>query len=709
MSDDTNILGTPGPEVAQAQQNAAPAQKANPKVTVQMPESGPGSMGWWWAQIDRDERVREKLAPLWKQNLNRYKGNAPNLPGIAANDTTTVNIDFANTEAKKSQLFGQLPTLNIAAKRQADIAIAPSVQAVMNSFLEYEIDAFQTVHEVLTDVICPSGIGFVEIGYQAFEGTPIQEPVMVPGPVDPMTGQASPVQAIGPDGHPQFETIPNILRERFYRDRFSPMKGIVPSFFDGSDYDDAPYLGRRFNMPTSQARQMFGPDVTFTPTATDKYRLSSDPDVNALTDTVSGVVIWYQSSYVRPDVADPLRYTQLVMLEGRGENRGGSQVLVHRDSPYQDLDERGAMVGGMRGNPISPLTIRYTSDSCWPNSDCSVSRSVVDEICEARSVNNIQRRRGIPMFGINTTLDTDSKGTAEAIAAGQNHGIIKFGGDPAAILKVIQPAVFPQENFRLQDILRQDCAEMWSLNLNASDDTETATKTASQDRKSDARLAKERICVQNWHIKCATKEWALLQKFADASQFAEVIDEERAQALAAWNEQNRNAPFRFTARPDSSMRVDNAQDREVWLRQYNIVANDPNVDRRKLVQSGFEKFNQDPTWFMTPEPPQPQPEKPKISLTMKLEDFAGPAAPTGYEILKDSGIEIPDSVKTLTGMLGVKSEQEQTAQDLVKHPKSMQQVEHPGHVKQVETIDQHAADRTGERAGAKPMNAESVQ
>ncbi len=365
-------------------------------------------MGWWWAQIDRDERVREKLAPLWKQNLNRYKGSAPNLYGIQSTETTTVNIDFANTEAKKSQLFFQTPNLNLAAKRQGDIAIAPIAQALTNGFLDHEIDAFQTTQEVLTDVICPSGIGFVEIGYQAYEGTPIQEPVMVPGPPDPMTGQpGQPIQAIGPDGQPQFETIPNILRERFYADRFSPMKGIVPSFFDGSDYTHkSPYLARRFNMPISQAKQAFGPDVTFTPTSTDKYRLSTDADVNSLSDTVSGVVVWYQSSYVRADATDPQRYTQLVMLEGRGENRGGSQVLVHRDSPYQDLDARGVVVGGMRGNPIRPLTIRYTPDSCWPASDCTVSRSVVDEICEARSVNNIQRRRSIPMFGINTTLDT---------------------------------------------------------------------------------------------------------------------------------------------------------------------------------------------------------------------------------------------------------------------------------------------------------------
>lgn len=707
MSDDTAILGTPGPEVANPSAEAVPVG-ANPKVTIEMPQTGPGSVGWWWTQIERDERVREKLVPLWKQNLRRYKGQPPNLYGISQRDTTTVNIDFANTEAKKSQLFFQTPTLNLAAKRQADIAIAPIAQAVINGFLTHEIDAYQTAQEVLTDVICPSGIGFVEIGYQAYEGTPIQRPVMV-DTMDPMTGQPTQVPAIDPaTGQPQIETIPNILREKFYADRFSPAKAIVPSFFDGSDYDNAPYLGRRFNMPLARVKTELGVDADMSRTDTDKYRLSDDADVNTISQTVSGVVIWYQSSYVRPDVADPLRFSQLIMLEGRGENRAGAQVIVHRDSPYQRLDERGAYVSGMVGNPIHPLTIRYTSDSCWPSSDCSMSRAVVDEICAARSANNIERRRNLPLHGINTTLDTNTKDVAERISKAMIQGIIPFGGDPSQILKVIAPAVFPAENFRFQEILRNDCAEIWSLNLNAQDDDETATKTASLDRKSDARIAKERTATQNWFVKFGAKVYALLQLFADETQFREIVDEQAAIALTQWNQANNTGLFRFTARPDSTMRVDNAQDREVWLRVYNLIANDPNVDRRKLIQTLIEKFNCDPTWFMTAQPPQPQPEEPKMSLAMKLEDFAGPAAPTGYALLEHAGIQIPDGVKTLTGMLGVKAEQEQTEQTALKHPKDAQQVEHPGHVRQVETIDQHAADRTGERPGARPMNAEAV-
>lgn len=716
MSDDSAIIGTPGPDVANPSVEAVPVG-ANPKVTIQMPATGPGSASWWWAQIERDERVREKLVPLWKQNLRRYKGSKPNLYGINPSETTTVNIDFANTQAKISQLFFQTPTLNLSAKRQADIAIAPVAQAVINGFLTHELNAYQTTQEVLMDVVCPSGIGFVEIGYQAYEGTPTQEPVMVPAPPDPMTGQPpigldgqpAMTQAIGPDGQPQFTVTPNILRERFYADRFSPAKAIIPSFFDGSDYDAAPYLGRRFNMPMQRLETELGVKADMTRQDTDKYRLSDDADVNTISQMVSGVVIWYQSSYVRGDVKDPLRFSQLVMIEGRGENRAGAQVIVHRDSPYQQLDERGAYVSGMAGNPIHPCTIRYTSDSCWPASDCSMSRAVVDEICHARSILNIERRRNLPLHGINTTLDTDTKDVAERISKAMVQGIIPFGGDPASILKVITPAVLPAENFRIQDILRQDCAEIWSLDLSPTDEGETATKTVSLDRKSDARIAKERIAVQNWFIKLGAKVYSLLQLFGDEKQFVEIVDQEAAAALTQWNQANNTGLFRFTARPDSTMRVDNAQDREVWLRVYNLVANDPNVDRRHLIQTLIEKFNCDPTWFMTPQPPEPQPEKPKISLAMKLEDFAGPAAPTGYALLADSGIEIPDGIKTLTGMLGVKAEQEQTAQDAIKHPKGAQQVEHPGHVNQVETIDKHAADRTGERPGARPMNSESIQ
>ncbi len=244
---------------------------------------------------------------------------------------------------------------------------------------------------------------------------------------------------------------------------------------------------------------------------------------------------------------------------------------------------------------------------------------------------------------------------------------------------------------------------MWSLNLSAEDSSdETATKTASLDRKSDARMAKERICVQNWYIDIAEGVFSLLQKFGDAELFAQFVDAKSAQQLAAWNEQNRAAPFRFTARPDSSMRVDNAQDREVWLRVYNLVANDPNVDRRKLIQTLIEKFNCDPTWFMTPQPPQPAPEKPSVSLSFKGDDLNGstPQGPVVFAILEEMGIQIPQLSKTISGLNGIEAEKQAAIEEQVKHP---------GHVKQVETIDQHAADRTGERAGVKPMNAERLQ
>jgi hypothetical protein len=244
---------------------------------------------------------------------------------------------------------------------------------------------------------------------------------------------------------------------------------------------------------------------------------------------------------------------------------------------------------------------------------------------------------------------------------------------------------------------------MWSLNLNAEDASdETATKTASLDRKSDARMAKERICVQNWYSgKIAAKVFALLQKFGGPEQFAEYVDANNAQALAQWNEANRNAPFRFTARPDSSMRVDNAQDREIKLRVYNLIANDPNFDRRKVDQWMIEAFNVDPTWLMTAKPPEPQPEKPKISLSFKGEDLNGstPQGPVVFAILEENGIQIPAISKTISGLNGIEAERQQAIEEQVKHP---------GHVKQVETIDKHAADRTGERAGAKPMNAEAI-
>ncbi len=104
---------------------------------------------------------------------------------------------------------------------------------------------------------------------------------------------------------------------------------------------------------------------------------------------------------------------------------------------------------------------------------------------------------------------------------------------------------------------------------------------------------------------------------------------------------------------------------------------------------------------MTAQPPQAAPEKPKMSLSLNGEDLnaANPQAAVVFALLEELGIQIPDIAKTASGIQGVVAEQRQAVTEQIKHP---------GHAQGVETIDQHAANRTSERPGPKVANPEPL-
>lgn len=675
------------------------------QILVEVPAEGPGSASWWWSQIEAAEKIRKKFEPTWKENLRRYKGQRHGLDsyGVPGAETITPNVDFANTEQKKAQLFYQSPELQLAARRREDVPAQALAQAVINQTLAHDIPVMAMVDEVLMDLVCPSGIGFSKIGYTAHLGAPIPQPKQQPV-TDPQTGAVTMRPAVDPvTGQAAVEMVPNILREVFSWDRFSPMKGIIPDEFDGTDYDDAPWLGMRFQGSAEECKEAYGFLPKVSRVDTDSYRLTDDRDREGNGQRMyDAVEIWYRSAYLREEIADPEHFTQLVLACGRGNAKAGAEVLVHRDSPYQTVDGRGVVTGGMRGNPIHVFTLRYTSDSAWPASDCSMSRNAVIELSLARSQMCMQRRRNLPMRWQNIAADPDAKGTAERLQKADTGSLIPLRGNGNELLGVLSPANLPQENWRGMDVIERDIAKIWALGANqngAPMDAGTATEAQIMQQNTETRMARERDKFLRTYVRGAEKVFALLQKFASTDRLVEILGKDGAAILTQWNKDNIQGVFRFTARPDSSIRVDAAQDFERFLRFYNLTANDPNFNRVELDIALAQKANLDPVRFVITQPPAKAPEKPKVSLTFNGDDMnaALPQFPVVAAILEDAGMKIPDQSKTTSGIQGVMSEQQQAQRE---------QIIHPGHVKQVETLDQHAADRTGQRSG--PRVAETV-
>lgn len=673
---------------------AAPFDQADAPTlppTLPLPAEGPGSLSAWVAAINTDETLRKKKEPLWKENIRRYKADkGPTLGkfGIAGRETISVNIDYANTEQKKALLFFQSPELQLNAKRVDDVQAAPLAQAVINYTLSHDIDVLATVDQVLTDLICPAGLGVSVIGYEAYTGEPITEPVIGPDGqpvIDPATGQ------------PQVQTIPNILHEAYFWERETPAKVLIPASFTGSDYDKAPYLGREILMDKDRFKARYGVDPSGSATNQDDNRLVTDPDAQATRNMVRVYEIWYRSHLFRDDVSDPERFTQLILAKGTGRGQA-AQVIVHRDSPYQVVDGRGKFIRGMKGNPIHILTLRYVSDDPYPPSDCSMSRNQVDELSLSRSQMVQQRRRNLPLRWVNTALDPAAKQTVERLEKGEIQGIIPLNGDGSQIIGSVQQSGFPRENFTFQDIIERDIAREWALGANQNGtptDAGTATEAQIMQQNTDSRLAAERAKVLRWYVKGAEKVFALMQLFSDDEQFVPVIGQDGSEILKAWNKTAINGLFRFEARPDSTIRMDASQERELFLRLYNLAANDPNFNRIELDRMMAQKFHLDPGRVVVQQPPQPPPDKPKVSVSVTGADLNPtlPQFPAVEELLKANGVELSPDVA-------------ETGKMIAQMFPEMQP--HGGRANQVETIDKHAADRSGERTGPK-VGTEAAQ
>lgn len=659
---------------------------------VKLPADGHGSLAFWIKEADRSKQWWETLASTrnWEKNLQSYLGKG--LEGTPTSDTIAVPKDFANVEQKKALLFFQVPDVTLTAKQPALEPAIPVFQAVLNHTLSpHGIHAGALMDEVLFDVLCPAGIGVSKIGYDVeTDGevdvpTPMIDPAGVPI-VDPMTQQ--PVMGT--------QKAPNIVRERYFWDRVPLKQFLMPVDFHGSDFDKAPWLGFRFEMDVTQAARQFRvPKETLRPTkADDATRLKSDlPTETSGATKVCGYEIWYQASLYHEDVANGDLFYQLVWLDGMDE------PVTFRPSPYQRVDN-GRLVGGMRGNPIHVLTLRYVSDLAVPPSDVSMSRALVDEISDGRSQMVRQRKRTTPIMGYDparipqaTVARITSDPTTQEWMPIPNYGL-----DGVAAGE-IRAANFPRENFSFNDIINADIQEVWAMGANQqglqSQRKQSATEASIQQSATQTRMKREQVQVSRWFIDGVEKLGALIQLFADEQDYVEVVGPDGAKTLTAWNKDTIQGRFAYSAKPDSSLQLDAAFDKKQALDEYSFFRKDPLVNPTTLLTRTARKLGIDPGQFIVPPAPPPPPPKPTPSFAFKGEDF-NPMMPQFsivLEILKQAGFAIPPEVVAQSqnaAMVAVDAQQQVEAQE-----QAQAMTEHGGLAPKAESMSKHQSSQTG--------------
>lgn len=686
---------------------------------------------FWRGQIDRAIRARVDLEPWWDANDKAYapKGSeTPESYGACIN----TNRDFTLVERKKADLFYQRPEVSAQPTPLMDLPIlgpdgkpfmpptsdgqqpqpipgTVGVQAheeIVNELLGPDgIDAVRMAHQTIFDVLDLSGVGFTKMGYES---------VTIPTPVtrlvtDPATGK----QAVDPGGAPIEEPVLDPLtgkqkiadvpiHEACFWQHFSPKQALVPADFRSTEWDRAPWLGYRGQLPLTpgnRAKYRLPADFEGGKTDTSLY-FDRGGSVDAGEQVFTVNEIWYRSCLYREDRPHPEHLTHLVIVEGIDD------PVIEEDSPDQTLDDRGQLTpDSLIGFPIHPLNMRTRTDSAWPPADATITRPLVNELNVNRTQAVQFRDAATLKWQYNTdVLPNEAVGKIVRSPIGGMIGVPgeAFAGEGA--IKELPQGSMPRENVIVAEQIDSDIARSWALDAGQqgvqSGSAQTATAEQIQQSNANARLDFERGIVLQWYCKGVTKFATLVQRYLPVERAAKIVGPQRAQVWDVWR-RTVASNLAFTAMPDSALRVDQAVDRKQAQDLYSFLANDPYVQkgRGKLLEKLLRKFHVDPAGIVAPPDPS-KPEPPKLAFSFKGEDLVAPQAPIVLEIMAQGGITIkPETVQLAQALLAQSQQLAAQAGDGEDAPGPAGDPAHGGKLAPQESLSKHHSEQTGGMQG----------
>jgi hypothetical protein len=706
----------------------SPAAPSGLKISMSADEAGA-----WQARLDAAVKAADAKKKAWKPFVTAYMVRTSG-KSASGDHEVRVPLTYAYVELKKSQLRFQVPEVNLKPKRPEFAGSVRAFEGALNHELK-EAGADAMLDMVTTDVlIC--GIAAVKVGYFADIRTrqvPVMGPMVdvygQPMPVDPMTGQPTqPVQQLDPvTREPVFQPEDYVAHECYYGDRIAPENLLIAADFTGGDYDRAAFLAHRFQIDVPTAIRRYGLKPDFQPTATKPIEtLSSDEQGDGrdalTTKDVEGIEVFYLASVFHELPADDAQQAAPVELPHVGQYRravfikGETTPVVHEDSPYQYIDEVDGKLKGMRGNPLHVLTLRYLPGSAYPMSDVEAGFPSSEEVDLGRSQMVNFRERVMPITAVDRTkASVELKAQLEAGADAKIGRVIGVDGDPSGVIQSVSVAQFPRDNFKFNEVAEDSFRLAWSMGKHAAGMTEdgepiTATEVQAAQAATDTRLAYEQAQFLKWWTRYAEKFGANLQQFKDEPGYAEIVGDDGAKALQAWNRTGGegiasiDGEYVYTARPDAALRLDVSADRQQKTQLYTQLGNDPNVNRVELLKPVLIAYGLDPAKIVVEQLPEKGPEPIRASMSMKLEDFSpidmktgqlNPAFPLALAIAPQVGLQLPpEAVQNAMDMAQTIMAQMKAAMLMQPVVPGQPQTEHPGATTPMQPISKHVADRT---------------
>lgn len=526
----------------------------------------------------------------------------------------------------------------------------------------------------------------------------------------------------GPPMRPVFADAPNIVATWYFIEHIKPGDLIVDPNHVGLDFDKASYVGQRFkeDVPDDQSE---GGD-----NGEDDRRLSPLPGAAraAQRKQRTGYEIQYRAHLFDADVQHPDKIRIFKLYDD-----DQTQPVIVRDHPHQRYaNAAGKLAKGMQGYSIAPVTLRYVSDAWQAPSDATMARNTADELSKGRTQMLRSRDRNMPQWGYNSTLV--DKDTQTKIEKNEIQGGIGFNGPGQDATWPIQKGNAPKETYTFNQVAMDDLHRIWRMGANqigVLDQSGAKTATEQQITQNAATEAHEadRNQILSWYVdKVVPKFAALLQLYATEEEFVELVgaDVQRlknvppeikqaaqqagqdARVLVPFTKDLIDGPFSFSAKPNSQLFIDAAQEKKSLMDLYNFFANEPTVNRGELTRAILARYGFDPSKLMQAPPPK-ESAPPGVTFSIKGEDLNPlmPQSPIVLDALSKLGV--PIDLNALQSAQGLANQVPPELGPDAQHG-AQPKTEHGGAAQQAEPMSKHPLEKTGGMQGSgapAPMGA----
>jgi hypothetical protein len=286
------------------------------------------------------------------------------------------------------------------------------------------------------------------------------------------------------------------------------------------------------------------------------------------------------------------------------------------------------------------------------------------------------------------------KDTLDKIESGEVQSFVPVPGYTSndAPIAEIRRAQFPRENFTFNDYAERDINAAWAIDANqqgtATNTKRTATELSLINSATQTRMERERTQVSRWFVSGVQKLASLIQLFADDPDYVEIVGPDGLRRLQSWDKTTIQGRFAFSAKPDSSLRLDASFDKKQAMDEYQFFRKDPMVNPAYLLQRTARRLQMDPAQFVA-QPQPPKPPEPTLGFSFKGDDL-NPMTPQYAAVYAILQVTQPQVAQMLPPPLPPMLTQQM--------PMSPDQ-EHKGTAPEVSPLSKHKADASGALPG----------